>query len=372
VDKEQFIEHWVAYTEDLDSRYGAMAGADWLEQYAREAQNVQRAFALAMDDQALQGQAIKLALYTAWYWHESGRADEGLTMLERAIALPLGTREAAELHRLTGMLYFTKGNYPRAIEHAQEALEHGLEIEPAEPPHRYYTLLANALLYAGRYDEAEQYYRMAIDSAQSWQRPIDLSTCRFNLAILMYECKGDFQSARRMLAASFETKPVDDFENALAEETLARVAFLERNFDEAVAHADTALDLLARVGNAEHTLDVAMRQCVYLTLDDNGEGARNLWQRHGRDALGSANPETTAAALEATAALYLATGDLSNAVAVRSRLHAFRSQHHLVVFPVEQRFYEAWDFAARAILGKPAYDRAVASGASMSVNFNSF
>jgi tetratricopeptide (TPR) repeat protein len=311
--------------------------------------------------------AVAIALHTAWYWYESGRADEGLAMLERAMTLPAKTREAAELHRMTGMLYFGKGNYPKAIEHAQEALDHGLEIEPAEPPHRYYTLLANALLYAGRYDEAEQYYRMAVDSAQSWNRPVDVSTCRFNLAILMYECKGDFQSARRLLAASFETKPVDEFESALAEETLARIAFLERNFADAWAHADTALDMLASVGNGEHLLDVAMRQCVYLALDGQTQAADAVWREHGDRALSSDNPETNAAALDAAAALKLAHGNLSEAVAIRSRLQAFRNEHHLVVFPVEQRFYEAWDFAARCILGKAEYARASSSAASMSV-----
>jgi len=365
MDDAGLARHYAAFTADLDGKHGTMESAAWLEQYTQALPDIQRAFAHALRERSLSACAIAIAFHTGWFWHESGRAGEGIAMLRQALALPLSTRDAAELHRLLGMLHFGEGDYSRAIEHAQEALEHGLEIEPAEPPHRYYTLFANALLYAGRYEEAEQYYRMAVDSAHSWNREGDLSTCRFNLAILLYECKGDFAGARRMLQASFETRAADEFDDALAQETLARIAFLERNFDEAVTHVAAALDLLERVGNTEHILEVSMRGCVYLTLEDRTQDAASLWGRYAADALASRNPETQAAAIEAAAALSTARGHLGDAVRLRAYLERFRQQHHLVVFPVEQRLYDAWDFAVRSVLGKAAYEHAKSSAQSM-------
>lgn len=344
-----------------------MPAAQWLERYAAEMPNIERAFSFALQHSELHQRAIAIALHTAWYWHESGRTDEGRSMLERALSLQSNVRERAELHRMLGMYQFSRGNYARAIEHAQHALESGLEIEPAEPLHRYYTLYANALLYAGRYDEAEQYYRMALDSAQGWNKTADVSTCRFNLAILMYECKGEFANARRLLSSSFEVKSIDEFDDALVHETLARIAFLERNYSEAVSHADAAIELLERIGNQEHLLDVVMRQCVYTMLDGDGDRARALWGRHGEQALSSNNPETCAAAMDASAILSTGRGDLARAVAMRALLKRFRNEHHLVVFPVEQRLYDAWEFAAHAILGKDEYRRAAAIGETLHV-----
>lgn len=367
MDDSQFVERYSAYTKDLDAQYGTMEAAAWLESYRRELPNIEAAFDKALEQPSLHAHAVAIALNTGWYWHESGHLDEGCALIERALTLPLNTRDAAELHRMYGMLLFAKANYAGAIAEAQEALERGLEIRPREPPHKYYTLFANALFYAGRYDEAEQYYRMAVDAAQTAHRPVDVSTCRFNLAIFMYECKGNFGSARRILAASFETKSTDEFDEALAQETLARIAFLERQFEDAVAHAQTALTLLEKIGNAEHALDVAMRLIAYLTLDGRVEDAIALWQREGAHALASANPELCATALDASAMLYLGTGNLPKAIATRAFLQAFRERHHLVVFPVEQRYLDAWDFAARAIVGKAEYARAVADGESMIV-----
>jgi tetratricopeptide (TPR) repeat protein len=372
MDVRRFVERYADYARELDAEYGTVEAAAWLEQYRRELPNIRAAFDKALQHEPLHESAISIALHTGWYWHESGHLDEGCALIERALTLPLNTRDAAELHRLYGMLLFAKGNYAAAIEHAQTALERGLEIEPPEPPHRYYTLFANVLLYAGQYDEAEQYYRMAVDAAQSWNRPHDLSTCRFNLGILMYECKGDFSSARRLLAQSFSTKGADEFDDALAEETLARIAFLERHFSEAVAHAQEAMSLLTKVGNTEHTLDVAMRQCVYLTLDDRLDDAIALWRNEGPVALASANPETCASALDASATLYAGSGNLEKAVAARAFLRQFRMRHHLVVFPMEQRLYDAWDFAARALLGKPVHARAVAQGESLQLSEAAF
>lgn len=365
MDDRRFVERYADYARELDAEYGTVEAAAWLERYRHELPNIRAAFDRALHDPELHDLAISIALNTGWYWHESGHLDEGCAFFERALCLPLKTRDAAELHRMYGMLLFAKGNYAGAIEHAQEALERGLEIVPPEPPHRYYTLYANALLYAGQYDEAEQYYRMAVDAAQGWDRPLDLSTCRFNLGILMYECKGDFSSARRLLAQSFSTKGADEFDDALAEETLARIAFLERHFDDAVRHAEAAIAMLAKVGNAEHTLDVTMRQCVYLTLDDRFDEALALWQREAPAALASTNPEICAGALDASATLYAGSGNLTKAVETRAFLRRFRARHHLVVFPVEQRLYDAWDFAARAILGKAEHARAVSNGESL-------
>lgn len=168
-----------------------------------------------------------------------------------------------------------------------------------------------------------------------------------------------------MLGASFETKSVDEFDDALVHETLARIAFLERNFHDAVRNADTAIGLLQRIHNEEHLLEVAMRQCAYLTLTENGESARALWQQYGRKALNSENPETCALALDARAMLYTGAGDLRSALTVRVLLQRYRLEHHLVVFPVEQRLYDAWDFAARAILGSAVYQEAITHGQAM-------
>lgn len=372
MDDRRFVERYADYARELDAEYGTVEAAAWLEHYRRELTNIRAAFDKALQDSSLHEFAISIALYTGWYWHESGHLDEGCALIERALVLPLNTRDAAELHRLYGMLLFAKGNYAAAIEHAQEALERGLEIEPPEPPHRYYTLFANALLYAGQYDEAEQYYRMAVDAAQSWNRPHDLSTCRFNLGILLYECKGDFSSARRLLAQSFSSKGTDEFDDALAEETLARIAFLERNFGNAVAHAEAAFAMLAKVGNTEHMLDVAMRQCVYLTLDERLEDAILLWHDEGPAALASTNPEICAGALDASATLYMGCGSLKKAVQTRAFLRRFRARHRLVVFPMEQRLYDAWDFAAHAILGKGQHARSVAAGESLHLSEAAF
>jgi hypothetical protein len=184
----------------------------------------------------------------------------------------------------------------------------------------------------------------------------------------MYECKGDFAGARRMLETSFGTRGADEFDEALAEETLARIAFLERDFGEAVAHAEAALHLLERVGNTEHMRDVAMRQCVYLVLEDRTKDAAALWERYASDALASTNPETQAVAIDAAAALCIGHGDLSGAVRLRTFLERFREQHHLVVFPVERRLYDSWDFAARSILGKAQYKHARDDAEAMRMN----
>lgn len=360
----QFVREVEKYTAELDAAHGTIDAAEWLRRYESEAAKIREAFDSARKLGELHSVAVKIALHTAWYWYESGRAREGAEMFDAALDLPQRShKETAELERFAGMFAFALGDYDAAVEFSQRALEHGLEIEPPEPLVRYHTQLANALLYSGGYEQAEQYYRLALDSAQSHGNANHIALAKFNLAIYLFECLSDFAGARKLLAASLRDGGADAYDEALGEETLARIAYLERDVDAAVRHGETALTAFFRLGNVEHGLEMAMRQAVYLCFAGRCDEAAQLWARHERAVGDSKSPELRALALEASAALATAQGNLSLAVEQRARLQSFRETHALAVFPAEQRNADAWEHAALAILGRAAYDAARTRGA---------
>ncbi|MBV8246668.1 MAG: tetratricopeptide repeat protein [Candidatus Eremiobacteraeota bacterium] len=363
--RSAFVRRYAEYAKKLDGEYGQSDSTSWLARYEAEMPNILAAFDAAVLDGDLHASAVELAMHTHWYWHELGKSEEGLHMVERALGLPeLSLVQKARLTRIASTLEFVHGDFAASVTWGERALEHALDAQPAESVLKYYTALANALLYGGRYDEAEQYYRLALDAAQREHDDVGISICKFNLSIYMSECKGDFAASRRLLEESFQTKTRDEYDEALTAETQSRLAYLERNLDDAVKYSAHAFELLTKLGNVEHTLELGMRRVTYLAMRGDLAQAELLYGAQHRTLRRTSNWDIVALALDSRATLFVAHGELARAIETRAFLERFRAAHHLAVFPVERRYLDAWDFAALSLLGREAHAAARAQGAA--------
>jgi tetratricopeptide (TPR) repeat protein len=169
---------------------------------------------------------------------ESGRMDEAIAALERAVKLaPLAANAVSNL----GIAYLSRNRFYEAIACQRRALE--LKPDSAEA----LTQLANALAGVGRWEEAEAAYRTAIE----WQP--GYPDAHNNLGMLRSE-RGDVAGAAASFRAALDLKP--DFADAT--QNLGFLLQQEGRAGEAIELYRRALVSDPRNARAAYNLGIAL------------------------------------------------------------------------------------------------------------------
>jgi predicted ATPase/DNA-binding SARP family transcriptional activator len=206
---------------------GGTGQTGWLERLECDHANLRAALAWACDRQVT-GVALRLAGALSQFWYMRGYVGEGLTWLERALALPgdEATAERARALRGAGILATLGGDYARATSVLSEAVELYRALGDGRAFARALNNLGMVHAYAGDLDRATALLRQ---SARVYRRLADrdgIAQTTLNLS--------DVALRRR------------DYEEAVArsEEGLALAKEIENTFGAAIALQNLGLAAL--------------------------------------------------------------------------------------------------------------------------------
>ncbi len=185
--------------------------------------------------------------------------------LEGAIAILLNN---------IGSVYEAWGQYDKAIQHSQQALD----IERALPGYEFHTAsslnnIGKVYKAWGRYDEAIRHYQQALDIARKLGREADIATFLSNIGAV-YQAWGQYDKAVQHFQQALDTarKLGREAETAILLGNIGFVYSERRQYDKAIQHFQQALVIVRKLG----------RKAEIAGLLSNIGSVYNAWGQHDK------------------------------------------------------------------------------------------
>jgi len=178
------LDHYVRLTGSALGETGRRAQAAWLERLRREHDNVRAALAWAVEAGRAEA-GLHLAGGLRLFWYHGGHRHEGLSVLERLLAVPGPVRPAVRAAglRVAGSLAAQVGSYELAIARLQESLAIFRELDDKTGVADSLRLMAEAVSRRGDQHEAIRLVEEAVSLLRGANdRPL-LATALMNLGV---------------------------------------------------------------------------------------------------------------------------------------------------------------------------------------------
>lgn len=186
------MRHAQYYSDLTQAAKQGLQGADqifWLHRLEQESNNLR-----AMLDWTIEQQSGELALkqcLALWrFWYFYGYSKEGLSWLERALALdpPVSTKERARALQEVATLTFQLGNYERAMQLGQDSLNLYRTLEDEVSMSRALNNLGVMAQEQGQYAEAQMYHEASLELKRQQNDRRGIATALINLGATAYFC----------------------------------------------------------------------------------------------------------------------------------------------------------------------------------------
>lgn len=192
--------HAQYYNDLTEAARPGLQGVDqvfWLHRMEQESNNLRAMLDWTIEQRS--GElALKqcLALWRFWYFYDYSK--EGLSWLERALALdpPMSTKQRARALLEVAMLTFQLGNYARAIQLGQESLKLYRTLEDEASMSRALNNMGVMAQEQGRYAEAQVYHEASLELKRRQDDRRGMATSLINLGATAYFCE-QHETARR-------------------------------------------------------------------------------------------------------------------------------------------------------------------------------
>ena len=305
--------------------------AQWLDRLEADGDNLRAALDAARENRDGVEIELRLAGALVQFWAMRGHLREGRGRIEEALArgadAPPKLRAAA-LHGACFLAYW-QGDYPATQVYSEAALQLWAALDDPLGPLKSRQMLANALLYQGRYEEAKANFTESLAQARALEGEGHHSTTSLGGLAIIANWQGDFAQARALYAAAIRIHEANGDHRNLAF-ALYNQGEIERGLNEPAAQAcfERSLALcrthgsgpvaLVQVSLALAALDreewdtarALLRESLALSRETGEEGDTAVALRGlGRLALRLGQPEDARTSLRESLRLHRKQGD---------------------------------------------------------------
>lgn len=372
--------------------------ARWLERLGADADNLRAALDAAHESADGVESELRLAGALVQFWAMHGHLREGRERIGEALArgadAPAPLRAAA-LHGACFLAYW-QGDYPATQAYSEAALRLWRMTDDAVGPLKSRQMLANALLYQGRHEEAKAHFTQSLAQARALEGEGHHSTTSLGGLAIIAHWQGDYAQARALYAAAIHIHEANGDSRNLAfalynqgeierglNEPAAAQACLERSLtlcrtlgSGPLALVQISLALAAVDRGGWGTARALLAQSLALSRETGEDGDTAIALRGlGRLALRQGKPAEArpplaeslqghqkqgdtrqiAVTLEESAALALAEGRADHAARLLGASQALADTLGMVATPKEAAETEQIAIQVRAALGDAAF-----------------
>lgn len=198
------VHCFLALAEESREALRGPEQARWLERLEADEDNLRAALDAAHDRADGAQSELRLAGALVQFWAMRGGLREGRGRIEDALArgaeAPPALRAAA-LHGACFLAYW-QGDYPATQAYSEAALGLWRRTDDAVGPLKSRQMLANALLYQGRHEEAKAHFTQSLAQARALEGEGHHSTTSLGGLAIIAHWQGDYAQARALYAAA--------------------------------------------------------------------------------------------------------------------------------------------------------------------------
>ncbi len=372
--RERFFS-WLL-TEVEETRIGITTGTGQKKHLARcdrEYDNIRAGLRWAIRDGRDVIGGLSLSAKLCHFWDMRSRGVEGLEWLlaaqDAAAGLP-PCREIAAVTFSTGFLFGFVGNPARALEQYERSLDVATAIDDPVAVATALDGKGDALIFLGRFDEAEACIRSGIQwrTTRKIGRPNDIVTLEFNLGLVSME-RGDYEVARERFEATLvQSRDFgDEWRTTLMLHNLGEVGlrlddlpYARRRFEEAEATAE-------RIGFRKLVNYSRIGLGLTLALLGDAVGGRDRVAEGLVESHATGEHRAIAFGLEAMAVVAMKSGQLRSAIVIESSVRAMERRGEISTAESERVYYAGLVEPARKALGD---DAPVAAGEGLALSID--
>ena len=211
-------DYFVTLAEESRAALRGPAQAHWLERLEADNDNLRAALDAAHGSADGAETELRLAAALVQFWAMRGHLREGCGRIKTALArgadAPASLRAAA-LHGACFLAYW-QGDYAATQAYSQAALTLWDTLDDRIGPLKSRQMLANALLYQGRHEEAKAHFTQALAQAQALEGEGHHSTTSLGGLAIIAHWQGDYTQARVLYEAAVRIHEADGDHRNLA------------------------------------------------------------------------------------------------------------------------------------------------------------
>ena len=211
-------DYFVALAEESRAALRGPAQARWLERLEADNDNLRAALEAAHGSADGAETELRLASALVQFWAMRGYLREGCGRIQATLArgadAPASLR-AAVLHGACFLAYW-QGDYAATQAYSEAALLLWDTLDDTVGPLKSRQMLANALLYQGRHEEAKINFTHALAQARALEGEGHHSTTSLGGLAIIAHWQGDYAQARALYAAAVRIHEADGDHRNLA------------------------------------------------------------------------------------------------------------------------------------------------------------
>ena len=335
-------DHFTAQAEASRAALRGPAQAHWLERLEADNDNLRAALDAAHADTDGAETELRLAAALVQFWAMRGYLREGCGRVRAALArgedAPPALRAAA-LHGACFLAYW-QGDYPATQTYSEAALSLWDTLDDRIGPLKSRQMLANALLYQGRHEEAKANFTLALTQAREIEGEGHHSTTSLGGLAIIAHWQGDYAQARALYAAAVRIHEADGDSRNLAF-ALYNLGEIEQGLNESAAARacfERSLALCREHGSGP--LALVQISLALAALDrEEWETARALFEESLAVSRETGEDGDTAVALRGLGRLALRQGQPASArlrLAESLGLHQKQADTHQIMVTLEE------------------------------------
>ncbi|MFI5363357.1 MAG: ATP-binding protein [Elusimicrobiota bacterium] len=362
--------HFLSLAETCSSRLEGPDQQRWSERLAREFDNFRAALARALARKDADA-ALRFAANLGPLWNQRGRYSEGRVQLEAAlgmgVASPSKTRARAILS--LGQFHNGLGDLPQARLQLEKALELFRSLGDRGGAVDALTTLSWVRMYQGDLDGAEKLTAELLDESQRLGEPRRRALALERAAYVAQE-RGRPERAVPLLeeALVLMRRAEDKLGVALLLNVLGEHTRPSGDFARALGYYRESFSLSSELGNAFWRAVAEMNVAVCLMRLGRPAEALPLMSESLTAAYGIGNKRNVPPALIAFAALAAMGGKPEPAAVLLGAAEKFLREQNTVLVYADRGEQEETLRAVRALMDRAAYESALASGRTLSLD----
>ncbi len=279
------LQFLVAFAEEAERHFIRGVDPSWLNALETEHDNIRAALDWSLTaerdlvDRTL-GSRLAGTLWLFWYYHS--HLAEGRRWLERAIGFDDGETGPAlirdRLRALVGIgaLAHFQGDDAVAVPALEKSVRLGRMVDAPVDLAYALTILGNVTEDAGRYEEAETFFRQAQELFVRLDDSVNVAVTTYHLGVVRFG-QGDVTEAIRLCGVALDLgrAAFDPWTTAIAQSYLGLLRTVKADYELAALALSEALVLYRQLGTTERIAEVIRRFAVLATdLELPGQALR--------------------------------------------------------------------------------------------------
>jgi predicted ATPase/DNA-binding SARP family transcriptional activator/DNA-binding CsgD family transcriptional regulator len=377
--RDRHAAFFLALAKEAEPELSGPQQSLWVERLESEHDNLRAALSWLLEG----GEGERGLLFSAalWrFWYARGYVSEGLRWLEEALAVSDLEPTLAHVKALEGMgwLVQRQGDSERTKATYEEMLKLSQELGDKGNIATALNSLAIHAVAQGDNERATALLEENLSVLRELENEQNTATTlkKFHvlglLGILAANKDGDYGRAEALWEESLTLAREVGDSNRIGTTlcNLGYIALLQGDHERAVALSEEALAFARELGSAG--VELTPETLVNLGLAVQGQGDHEHAMACFKEALvrshNVGNKPTVTNALEGMASLAGALGEATRAARLWGAAEALREVTDIALPPGEWALHEPHLAAARALLGKAAWEEALADGRAMSLD----